>query len=154
MKFIQNRLKPRISFYAIDMMSPSFFELGRFDIILYLGVLYHTIYPFEQVLRLASACRQNGRLFLETVYRDILGHESLPTIVFNYDGKVSKDVTSPSFPSNTWIEQTLEHVGFSKIERLHKIGNDMYPGRGRVTLTATYDAGSEVSPFLYTATQR
>ena len=64
MKFIQNRLKPRISFYAIDMISPSFFELGRFDIILYLGVLYHTIYPFEQVLRLASACRQNGRLFL------------------------------------------------------------------------------------------
>jgi len=153
LKFIRRHLKPKIRFYAIDMMSPSFYELGRFDVILYLGVLYHTIYPFEQILRLASASEPNARIFLESAYRDIPDHENLPTIVFNYDGSVAKDVTSPCFPSNTWIEQTLKKVGFSQIRTLQKIGG-AYPGRGRVTVTANYKGGAGVSPLLYASGQQ
>src|SRR3954464_12062445 len=56
LKYVRNHFAPKFEFYSIDIMSSSFFELGRYDIILYLGLLYHTIYPFEQLLRIAGLC--------------------------------------------------------------------------------------------------
>jgi len=37
LKYVRRHLQPRFRFYAIDLMSSSFRELGRFDVILYLG---------------------------------------------------------------------------------------------------------------------
>jgi tRNA (mo5U34)-methyltransferase len=148
LKYVREHLKPKFKFYAIDLMSPSF--LGRFDVILYLGVLYHSMYPFEQLLRLASACNQNATLFLESEYYDLPGFEHEPTVVFNYEGKIVPDLCSPVFPSIKWIEQTLTRVGFGQVTLLHRVGN---ASRGRVTVRAQYGGGSAISPFLYAGEQ-
>jgi hypothetical protein len=131
-------------------MSPSFYELGRFDVILYLGVLYHTMYPFEQLLRLAGACNPNATLFLESEYYDLPGFESEPTIVFNYDGKILPDLCSPVFPSVKWIEQTVSRVGFGELAVLHRVGD---AHRGRITIRAQYIGQFSVHPFLYAGEQ-
>ena len=150
LKYVREHLKPKFQFYVIDLMSPSFHELGRFDVILYLGVLYHTMYPFEQLLRLASACNPNATLCLESEYYDLPGFEHEPTIVFNYEGKIVPDLTSPVFPSIKWIEQTLPRVGFGQVTLLHRAGD---AHRGRVTVRAEYRGESAISPFLYAAEQ-
>ena len=150
LKYVREHLKPKFQFYAIDLMSPSFHELGRFDVILYLGVLYHSMYPFEQLLRVASACNSSAALFLESEYYDLPGFEHEPTIVFNYEGKIVPDLCSPVFPSIKWIEQTLTRVGFGQVSLLHRVGNE---SRGRVTVRAQYSGGSAISPFLYAGEQ-
>ena len=150
LKYVREHLKPKFQFYAIDLMSPSFYELGRFDVILYLGVLYHTMYPFNQLLRVASACNPNAMLFLESEYYDLPGFEHEPTIVFNYEGKIIPDLSSPVFPSIKWIEKTLSRIGFGQVKLLHRAGD---AHRGRVTVRAQYSGGSGISPLLYAAEQ-
>ncbi len=150
LKYIRRHLRPKFRFYMIDLMSPSFSELGRFDVILYLGILYHTMYPFEQLLRVAAACNAGATLFLESEYYNLRGFEQEPTIMFNYSGKIVADLCSPVFPSIAWVVQTLTRVGFEEVTVLHRVGHDQ---RGRVTLRARYGGGSSVSPFLYAGEQ-
>ena len=150
LKYVRKHLRPKFRFYAIDLMSSSFSELGRFDVILYLGILYHTMYPFEQLLRIAGACKAGATLFLESEYYNLPGLEQEPTIMFNYSGQVHADLCSPVFPSIAWIIQTLSRVGFGDVAILHRVGHDQ---RGRVTLRATYGDGAIVSPFLYAGEQ-
>jgi SAM-dependent methyltransferase len=149
LKCVREHLKPRFKFFEIDMMSSSFMELGRFDVILYLGILYHTMYPFEHLLRLASASNPGTLLFLESEYYNLRGFEKEPTITYNYDGKIVPDLCSPVFPSIAWMERTLGRVGFDEVTSLHRVGD---AHRGRVTLRARY-AGTPASPFLYAGEQ-
>ena len=151
LKYVRAYLNPKFQFYCIDLMSPSFLELGRFDVILYFGVLYHSIYPFEQITRIASVCSSGATLFLESEYYDLNGFEKEPTLIFNYDGRISSDPTSPTFPSVSWITQTLACVGFDQITLLHRTGDQ---NRGRVTVRAHYRGGSTASPILYAAEQK
>ena len=149
---VRNRLKPKLRFYAMDMLSPSFYELGRFDIVLYLGVLYHTLYPVEQLLRLATVCAPNATLLVESAYFNLAGYENAPTLMFNYDRSISEDLTSPCFPSIAWIEQSLSRLGFAEVTVI-----DRHPtgpaGRGRVTIRARYPGTSAQSPVPYSARQ-
>jgi len=152
LKYVQEHLKPEFRFYCIDLLSPSFYELGRFDIVLYFGVLYHTVYPFEQMLRVAGACRQGAEVFVETSYCNLTGYEDQPTLIFNYDGQIVPDRTSPVLPSIKWVERTLSHVGFEGISVLH---NEVVrpAGRGRVTMHAQYRGSDARGPALYASQQ-
>jgi hypothetical protein len=147
---VRRHLNPSFKFYAVDIMSPLFSELGRFDVILYLGVLYHTMYPFEQLVRLSNACNPGGALFLESEYYDLPGFEQVPTIAFNYDGTIVADPCSPVFPSIAWINQTLERVGFRGVRALERVGG---AERGRVTVRAIRGGAAAPSPFLYAGEQ-
>jgi tRNA (mo5U34)-methyltransferase len=148
LKYVRRHLQPRFRFYAIDLMSSSFTELGRFDVILYLGVLYHTMYPFEQLLRIAGACDVGSSVYLESEFYNLRGHETKPTISFNYDGGIVGDLSSPAFPSVAWITTTLGLVGFREITELARAGDKH---RGRITLHARY--AGQPTPFLFAGEQ-
>jgi tRNA (mo5U34)-methyltransferase len=153
LKYIRNHLRPKFAYYCIDLLSPSFGELGQFDVILYLGVLYHTMYPFEQLVRIANACSDGAALLLETGYYNIPGMETEPTLLFNYEGKVTSDLSSPVWPSIEWLKQTLRRIGFAEVIILDT-GSAADAPVGRVTLRANYRADrGERSPVLYAAEQ-
>ena len=99
LKYVREHAEPKFRFYCIDLLSPSFFELGRFDVVLYLGVLYHTIYPFEHFLRLASASATGAMVLLETEFYNLPGFEDAATVFYDYGQKLSPDWTAPVFPS-------------------------------------------------------
>jgi tRNA (mo5U34)-methyltransferase len=153
LKLIRKRLKPRFRFYAMDLMSPSFYELGRFDVILYSGIIYHTPFPFEQLLRLATACKHDATAIIETAVIDIPGREDEATLSFNFNGTTSADLTSPCFPSVPWMQQALARVGFSKVEVVHRYRNKDRPNRGRATIVARFDETAPRTPFLFASTQ-
>ncbi len=152
LKFVRNHSGINFRFYAIDLMSQAFFDLGRFDIILYFGVLYHSVYPYEQLLRLKTVCNDNATLFLETAFYNLPGCQTMPTLVYNYDGSITSDLTSPCFPSIPWIEQTLGRIGFSEVTMLQP--PRLVPDRGRATFASKYDARSKHNPLLYGGKQR
>jgi tRNA (mo5U34)-methyltransferase len=152
LKYVFKNLKPKFQFYCMDMMNPVFHELGRFDIILYMGILYHNMFPFEHFVRLANSCAQNALVFIETEYYNLPGSENNPTIFFDYDAELTGDASSPLFPSIKWIERTLTRVGFPEIAVLNP--PPAPGGRGRVTVRARYGDGlSGRSPFLFAAEQ-
>jgi tRNA (mo5U34)-methyltransferase len=146
LRYVRSRLKPRFRFVQLDINGPSFLELGQFDVVLYLGVLYHTPYPYEQLVRVASCCRDV--LLLESAYLNLPGAEDEPTLTFNFDGHITPDLSSPVFPSTVWIRQGLARVGFRKVELLQ--GGE---GRlGRVLFRAR-ERDPSASPLLYAAEQ-
>ena len=102
-KFVREHAETKFQFYCIDFLSPSFFELGRFDVILYFGVLYHTMYPFEQIQRLAIASETGATLLLHTNFYNLPGSEDAATVFYDYEQKLTQDRTSPVFPSVPWI---------------------------------------------------
>jgi SAM-dependent methyltransferase len=132
LKFIRAHLKPKFKFYCMDLMSPTFLELGRFDVIIYFGVLYHTVYPFEQLLRLTGACNTNAILFLESEYYDLAGFEREPTLIFNYEGKIVPDLSTPLIPFVLDFDQNVR-PRYSNIFPLFVVhvlgaGNDIHAG--------------------------
>jgi tRNA (mo5U34)-methyltransferase len=153
LKYVQQYASPKFRFYCIDMMSPSFCELGHFDVILYLGVLYHTMFPFEQLVKIASACANNAAVFVETEYYNMPGCENDPTIFFDYNQKLSIDASSPVYPSTAWITQTLARLGFAPVTLLDP-PSPPTASRGRVTIRADYPGrASPRQPFIYAAEQ-
>src|SRR6516162_6545790 len=154
LKYVRDHAETKFTFYCIDFLSPSFFELGRFDVILHLGVLYHTMYPFEHLLRLASASRAGATVVIETEFYNLASFEGAATVFYDYTQKLSPDASSPVLPSATWIKTTLERVGFDEITLLlhPALGQ---PGvqpdslnRGRLFARAKYGEKPR-SPFLY-----
>ena len=149
LRYVRRHLRPKFRFYAMDVLSHSFNELGRFDVVLYLGVLYHTVYPFEHLVRLANRVREGGLLVIESGFYNLPGFEKEATLFFNFDGRLTPDLSSPAFPSIRWIEQALGRVGFDEIVVLHTTGGN---GPGRVTVRARY-GGTANAPTLFAAEQ-
>jgi hypothetical protein len=83
-------------------------------------------------------------LFIESEFYDLEGNEREPTIIFNYEGRLIPDLSSPIIPSVEWIRQTLDRLGFEDVAILHKTSGK----RGRVTLRARYTR-EERSPILF-----
>jgi tRNA (mo5U34)-methyltransferase len=63
-----------------DLMTLDTAALGQFDVVLFLGVLYHTRYPAEMVERVASLTHEV--MILETESFTVPGYEGLPLAQF------------------------------------------------------------------------
>lgn len=146
LRYVRSRLAPRFRFVQLDVHGSSFLELGTFDVVLYLGVLYHTPYPFEQLVRVAARCRD--LLLLESAYLNLPGAEREPTLTYNFDGHVTADLSSPVFPSVAWIEQALAQIGFRRVEILR--GGEARMGR---VIVRAQDLDPHRSPTLFAAEQ-
>jgi tRNA (mo5U34)-methyltransferase len=150
LKYVRKHAETKFRFYCLDFLSPSFFELGRFDIILYLGVLYHTMYPFEHIQRLANASAAGATVLIDTEFYNLPGFEDAATVFYDYGQTLTPDPCSPVFPSVSWLRTTLERAGFDEVTALLTRGESSH--RGRVTLRAKYGEKPR-SPFLYAGEQ-
>jgi tRNA (mo5U34)-methyltransferase len=146
LRYVRTNLRPEFHFVQVDVLSPSFLELGCFDVVLYLGVLYHTLYPYEQLSRVAKLCR--GTLFVESAVLNLPHQAARATLTFNLDGSVVSDLSSPVFPSTVWITQALGRLGFRSVDVLHG-------GRGELdrVLIRAADLRSDQLPVVFAAEQ-
>jgi tRNA (mo5U34)-methyltransferase len=88
--------------------------VGSFDLVLFLGVLYHMRYPLEALERVASVTA--NQLILET-HVDLL-HRRRPAMAF-YPGRgLDGDPTNWWGPNPAALEAMLRDVGFTRIERV------------------------------------
>lgn len=95
-------------FMAVDLES-----LGQFDVVLYLGVLYHMESPLEALRRVARVAREVAVIETEAI---ALPGVERPLCQFFYSDQLDAD------PTNWWVpnEQALEDMclaaGFSRVE--------------------------------------
>lgn len=105
-------LGSRVEDVTIDVMDLSPERVGTFDVVLFLGVLYHLRHPLLALERLASVSR--GLLIVETVV-DLLDCPR-PAAAFYPDRELNDDPTNWWAPNLPGLHGMLRAVGFSHVE--------------------------------------
>ncbi len=95
----------------IDVMDLSPERVGQFDVVFFLGVLYHLRHPLLALERIASVTRQ--RLFLETVV-DMVGI-ARPAMAFYRGRELNNDPTNWWAPNVPALHAMLQDVGFTDV---------------------------------------
>ncbi len=105
-------LGSRVEDIDIDVMDLSPERVGTFDVVLFLGVLYHLRHPFLALERIAPLVRQ--RLILETVV-DMVGF-TRPAMAFYPARELNNDPTNWWGPNVPAVRAMLESLGFDRVE--------------------------------------
>jgi tRNA (mo5U34)-methyltransferase len=105
-------LQSRVEDVDIDVMDLSPDRIGTFDVVFFLGVLYHLPHPLLALERVASVARD--LLILETVV-DLVGVHR-PAAAFYPGRELNNDPTNWWGPNVPAVEAMLHAVGFKQVE--------------------------------------
>jgi tRNA (mo5U34)-methyltransferase len=105
-------LGSRVEDVDIDVMDLSPERLGTFDLVLFLGVLYHLRHPFLALERVASVTRD--RVILETVV-DMVGF-GRPALAMYPGRELNRDPTNWWGPNPAAVSGMLESLGFEEVK--------------------------------------
>lgn len=92
-------------------------RIGMFDVVLFLGVLYHLKHPLLALERVASVTRE--MIVIETVV-DML-HCKRPALAFYPGDELNKDASNWFGPNSAAVIAMLQTVGFKRIEIVNTI---------------------------------
>ena len=107
-------LNSQVEDYNIDVLDLDPEVIGDFDIVLFLGVLYHMKYPLIALEKLRSVTRE--LLILETHISLILSLFPQPLMRFYPNNELSQDITNWSGPNIALVKSWLLTAGFQKAE--------------------------------------
>jgi tRNA (mo5U34)-methyltransferase len=96
----------------VDVMDLSVEQIGQFDVVLFLGVLYHVPNPLLALERVASVTRE--LLILETVV-DMVG-VGRPAAAFYPGRELNGDPTNWWGPNHEAVQGMLRSVGFQRVD--------------------------------------
>jgi len=115
-------LGSRVEDIDIDVMDLSPARVGTFDVVLFLGVLYHLPHPLLALERVASV--SHDLLILETVV-DMLGVRR-PAMAFYPDRELNGDPTNWWAPNAPAVQAMLRSVGFAQVRTLTELPSAPY----------------------------
>ena len=104
----------RTSSSSSTTISPE--AVGRFDVVLFLGVLYHLKHPWVALERVASVC--DGLLILET-HADLLDVRR-PAMALYPGDEVAGDASNWWGPNLAALKAMLREEGFARVEVVHR----------------------------------
>jgi tRNA (mo5U34)-methyltransferase len=97
---------------TIDVLELAPERVGEFDVVLFLGVLYHMRHPQLAIDHVASICRE--RIILET-HVDLL-HMRRPAMALYRKDELDADGTNWCGPNLPALQVMLENAGFPRVE--------------------------------------
>jgi tRNA (mo5U34)-methyltransferase len=115
-------LGSRVEDLDVDVMDLSPHRVGTFDLVLFLGVLYHLRHPLLALERVASVT--HGTLILETVI-DLVGLER-PAVAFYPDRELNNDPTNWWGPNPPAVAGMLQSVGFQNVRMITELPGWFY----------------------------
>jgi tRNA (mo5U34)-methyltransferase len=122
-------LGSKIEDVELDVLDISPEHLGVFDLVLFMGVLYHMRHPLLALERVASVV---GKQLIVETYVDMNEHDR-PLLAFYPDDECAGDRTNWFGPNQAAVEAMLKSVGFGKIELVSSILAIRKPGEGDVS---------------------
>jgi tRNA (mo5U34)-methyltransferase len=151
-------LGSRVEDIDIDVMDLSPERLGTFDLVLFLGVLYHLRHPFLALERVAAVTAE--RLILETVV-DMVGF-SRPAMAFYPGRELNNDPTNWWGPNAPAVRGMLETLGFGEVRTVtpspnaaHRAARAAYHAfRGKNSLAPAFRQDRAVFHARKTASQK
>lgn len=109
----KRQLGSRVEERLIDVTELSPEEVGTFDVVFFLGVLYHLKHPLLALERVASVTR-GGVAIIETVV-DLLSVRR-PAIAFYAGDELAHDPTNWCAPNPAALTAMLHTAGFNRVE--------------------------------------
>ena len=132
--FAKKVLKSKVEEKLIDILEISPEKIGTFDIVLFLGVLYHMRHPLLSLEKVASVT--NEMAIIETV-TDMLDFER-PAMAFYPGTEFNGGYTTWTCPNPQAIDAMLKVAGFRKV-KLHFEGKIQYRTTGKPGFTEKPD---------------
>jgi tRNA (mo5U34)-methyltransferase len=135
-------LGSRVEDVDVDVMDLSPERVGTFDVVFFLGVLYHLRHPLLALERVASVTRE--LLVMETVV-DLVGLRR-PAMAFFPGTELNRDSTNWWAPNAPCLAAMLRSVGFTRVRQVTPLPRAPYRAaraiwhrlRGRNTLAGAY----------------
>lgn len=138
-------LHSKVEELKIDVPDISPARVGTFDLVLFLGVLYHLQNPLSALERVFSVTK--GRLILETLLD--MTWEKRPVMVFYPNDELNRDPTNWWGPNAPAVEAMLKSVGFRRVEEVA----ESWPLWRRVGRAVKAQLARDI-PFSYTVQQK
>ena len=105
-------LESKVEHHDLDLLTLNPTELGQFDIVFCLGVLYHLRHPLLALEQLARLTKE--ALYLETgVSESVLNQ---PVMHFVEGAYHNRDITTWWIPSISCVQQMARAAGFQRVE--------------------------------------
>lgn len=114
-------LESRVEYKDVDVLDIAPDTVGTFDVVLFLGVLYHLVDPLGALQRVALVTRE--LCIVETMCANVRGGNSMSLMRLLPDSIWREDPTNWWAPNVRCVEQMLLQCGFSdvKIVRAPKV---------------------------------
>jgi tRNA (mo5U34)-methyltransferase len=106
---LDSKVEPVVADFSTMDLEP----LGRFDIVLYLGVLYHMPDPYGSLQRVATVTA--GEAFVETELLVVPGGEEYGACEFLATDELGRDPTNWWVPNRTALMGMLRAAGFARV---------------------------------------
>ena len=114
--FARDALQSKVEDLDIDCMDIAPDTVGTWDVVLFMGVLYHLKNPLEALERMASVT--NELLIVETLVDTRAGDER-PLLTFYPGAELHGDPTNWFGPNVRAVTAMLDVAGFARIDVLH-----------------------------------
>jgi len=108
-------LDSKVQDLEIEVLDISPERVGKFDVVLFLGVLYHMRHPLLALEKIASVTQ--GQIILET-HADLLTCE-WPAMRFYPGTELNGDGSNWWGPNASAVETMLKEVGFQRVEQIY-----------------------------------
>lgn len=137
-------LKSKVDDLEIEVLDLSPEKIGQFDLVLFLGVLYHMRHPLLALEKVYSVTKD--MLILET-HVDLISSK-YPAMRFYPRKELRKDMTNWWGPNPSAVKAMLKDVGFKKV----KLKAKYFTFPTNIAL-ATYFKFKKIQPFFETTQQ-
>tara|TARA_Y100000591_G_scaffold331985_1_gene367701 strand:- start:334 stop:1041 length:708 start_codon:yes stop_codon:yes gene_type:complete len=110
--------KSNVKELIVDIETPEFNEtnIGKFDCVIFAGVLYHLKNPVGAIEKLSKIIRPGGSLFLETTYSDNLEKINEPILEFHPKDSFNNDSSNYFTANSLCVKKILEEFDFKIIK--------------------------------------
>jgi tRNA (mo5U34)-methyltransferase len=97
-----------------DFMTVDLVDVGQFDIVYFLGVLYHLEEPYRALKRLSLVTRELA--IIETAAVFLPGHEDIGIFEFYESSELGADIGNWFAPNLTGLAKACRAAGFSEVK--------------------------------------
>ena len=129
-------LNSKVEDREVEVLDLSPETVGVFDIVLFLGVLYHMKHPLAAIERAASVCRE--RLILWTQID--MAHVDYPAAAFYPGTELNGDPTNWWGPNPAAVQGMLKVAGFSRVDHTYTWLAPVKPGEPAARGNAIFHA--------------
>ena len=132
-EFIIPALESRVKMYLKNVLDLTVEDYGRFNLVIFAGVLYHLRFPFLGLKRIRDVMAPDGMLIMETaVYNE---HDDVPLLYCPIDTDNPYEPTSVTYFNRKGLTDTLLTFGFDTLSFDFLSGNKPVD---RATLVCRY----------------
>lgn len=111
-EYAHRKFNSKVEALDIDIPDLDAKTLGRFDVVLFLGVLYHVKDPLTCIETLASL--SNDQVVVETV--TAMDHIDEPVMRYYLDAEMNLDASNFWAPNKPCLENMFREFGFTRFE--------------------------------------